>query len=54
MIAALRRLQQTHEAVDTSQGALATLKISGKGGFLALISTHPPLELRIQALETAK
>jgi heat shock protein HtpX len=54
MIAALRRLQQTHEAVDTSQAALATLKISGKGGFLALTSTHPPLDMRIRALEMAR
>src|SRR4029434_4959860 len=31
--------------------AVATLKISGKaGGFMALFSTHPPLETRIQRL----
>jgi Zn-dependent protease with chaperone function len=52
MIAALRRLQQTRDAVDASSASLATLKISGKGAFLALISTHPPLEERIRALET--
>jgi Zn-dependent protease with chaperone function len=40
--------------VDTSQESLATLKISGKSAFLALISTHPPLQDRIRALEMAQ
>jgi heat shock protein HtpX len=52
MIAALRRLQTTKQLVDNSEPALATLKISGKWG--SLFATHPPLELRIQALETGK
>lgn len=31
------------------------MKISGKqGGFLALFATHPPLEVRIARLESAK
>jgi heat shock protein HtpX len=30
--------------------AIAALKISGRGGFMALLSTHPPLEDRIAAL----
>lgn len=51
MIGALQRLIQTHELVDTRQASLATLKISGKRGFLALLSTHPPLEERIAALQ---
>ena len=52
MIAALRRLQDAKDLVDKSQPALATLKING-GGW-ALMSTHPPLESRIRALETGQ
>jgi heat shock protein HtpX len=51
MIAALRRLQSNHELVDTSQAALATMKINGGRSWGALFSTHPPLEERITALE---
>ena len=51
MAAALRRLAANHELVDTSQPALAAFKINGAGGFMALFSTHPPLEQRIAALE---
>jgi heat shock protein HtpX len=51
MIGALQRLMQTHELVDTRQASLATLKISGKRGFMALLSTHPPLQDRIAALQ---
>ena len=52
MIAALQRLQQNQALVDTSQPQLATMKISGgKAGFMSLISTHPPLEVRIAALQ---
>lgn len=54
MIAALKRLQEQVEAVDTSNKGLATMKISGgAGGLLALLSTHPPLEDRISALQRA-
>ena len=51
MIGALERLRHTQELVDTRQASLATLKISGKRGFMSLLSTHPPLEERIQALQ---
>ena len=51
MIAALRRLQDAKNLVDNRQAALATLKING-GRAWALLSTHPPLEVRIRALET--
>ena len=52
MIAALQRLQASQALVDQSQPQLATMKISGtKSGFLALMSTHPPLEERIAALQ---
>jgi heat shock protein HtpX len=54
MIAALRRLASNREMVDTSQQSLATLKINGTRGFMALLSTHPPLEVRIAALERAR
>ena len=50
MIAALQALQRRFEPHDT-QEAYAALKIAGgRGGFMALISTHPPLEERIVAL----
>lgn len=52
MIGALQRLLTTKALVDTSQPQLATMKIAGaKGGFMALIATHPPLEARIAALQ---
>ena len=51
MIAALRRLASNRELVDPQHQALATLKISGTRGWMALSSTHPPLEARIAALE---
>jgi heat shock protein HtpX len=50
MIAALRRLQANQELVDPNQPALATLKING-GTARMLFATHPPLEVRIAALE---
>jgi len=55
MIAALRRLQSVYERPDAEQegsNALAALKISHRqrGGLTALFSTHPPLEVRIEAL----
>ncbi len=56
MISALRRLQSSVEGTDTAHPSLATLKISGRraGGFLKLMSTHPPLSERIAALERAR
>ena len=51
MIAALQRLAGNRELVDTSHQALATLKINGTRGWMAFFSTHPPLEVRIAALE---
>ena len=53
MIAALEALQRRYEPLE-SQTAYASLKIAGKtGGFMALLSTHPPLEVRIAALKGA-
>jgi heat shock protein HtpX len=54
MIAALQRLQQNTQMVDTSNPSLATMKIAGGGGVLALLSTHPPLEARIAALQNTR
>jgi heat shock protein HtpX len=51
MIAALQRLQGYTAAVDTRNAELATLKIAGGRGLMALLATHPPLERRIAALE---
>jgi heat shock protein HtpX len=51
MIAALEALQHTMNAVDNKQRALASFKISGgRGGLMALLATHPPLEARIARL----
>ncbi len=54
MLAALRRLAANRELVDTQQPALATLKINGARNWMVLLSTHPPLEQRIAALEASK
>jgi heat shock protein HtpX len=51
MVGALQRLASYHDAVDTSHQALATMKINGVRGWAALLSTHPPLEARIAALQ---
>jgi heat shock protein HtpX len=55
MLAALRRLAGTQELIDPSHEALATMKISGAPkDYMMLFSTHPPLEVRIAALEQAQ
>ncbi len=54
MIAALEALRRSTGLVDNRQAALAAFKISGRrGGMLALIATHPPLEERIARLQRA-
>jgi heat shock protein HtpX len=50
MTAALRRLQTTTQLIDNSEPELATLKINSQRAMM-LLSTHPPLEARIAALE---
>ena len=51
MLGALRRLASQQQLVDAGHQSLATLKISGVRGWMSLLSTHPPLEVRIAALE---
>ncbi|MBK9576420.1 MAG: protease HtpX [Fibrobacterota bacterium] len=53
MIAALQRLQQTERVLDPRGPGLATARISGKS-WMAVFSTHPPLEVRIEALRQAQ
>jgi heat shock protein HtpX len=52
MVAALEKLRKyANQPVDERGAAIASLKISGKkSGFMQLFSTHPPLEVRIDAL----
>jgi heat shock protein HtpX len=52
MAQALRRLQSTIEKVDNSTPALASFKIAGRPGWMELFSSHPPLEKRIEALQS--
>jgi heat shock protein HtpX len=52
MIAALQSLQRNFEPVDPRAASLDTLKIPARG-FIALFSTHPPIEERIEALRNA-
>jgi heat shock protein HtpX len=55
MISALRAIDRWVNRAQfeySTQDALATMKISGNtSGFMSLFSTHPPLEVRIAALE---
>lgn len=53
MISALERLKVNQQlSLPDDQPAIASLKISGKaGGLLKLFSTHPDLDIRIQALK---
>jgi len=51
MIGALEALRRGTQTIDDSHPALATLKISGRpAGFMALLASHPPLEVRIDRL----
>lgn len=60
MVGALQALQrhfdpQINAAEAKHASGFQAMKISGKqGGFLALFATHPPLEVRIARLESAK
>jgi heat shock protein HtpX len=51
MVAALERLGAVPQTLDPRAPALASFKIAGGArGLMALFSTHPPLQDRIQAL----
>ena len=52
MIHALESLARNTGHFDKNDAALATLKIQGGGGGLwaKLVSTHPPIAARIEAL----
>jgi heat shock protein HtpX len=52
MIAALERLKLNHEQT-TLPAQVQAFGISGGGGFMALLSSHPPLDVRIAALREA-
>lgn len=53
MVAALRRLQSLTEKTESfDDGQLATMKIASKSSFLSFFSSHPPLEKRIENLES--
>ena len=52
MIAALDRLRRGQGQSDLP-GEIASFGINGKVGLAALLATHPPLELRIERLQTA-
>jgi heat shock protein HtpX len=54
MVNALEALKRNVERVDPrAQPAVATLKINGRGGFMRLMATHPPLDERIARLRSA-
>jgi heat shock protein HtpX len=54
MVLALQRLQALQgRAVDPRGEAFRAMKISDKGAFLGLFSSHPPLEKRIAALRAS-
>lgn len=51
MIKALENLQRNQELMNEVEGeGMAAFQISSKSAFMALMSTHPPLEDRIKAL----
>ena len=54
MVGALRRLAANAEAVDTRQPELAAFKINDVPSWAGLFSTHPPLQVRIAALENSR
>ncbi|MBY0372298.1 protease HtpX [bacterium] len=55
MIHALESLKATTGQFDDKTQAMAALKISGKsGGLMALLASHPDLDVRIAALRTGR
>ncbi|WP_374079009.1 protease HtpX [Bdellovibrio bacteriovorus] len=57
MVAALQKLKSVYDLpIPPEEGQTATLMISNrdKGGIAKLFMTHPPLEVRIKALQTGR
>ena len=54
MVGALQTLVKYRDAVDQGHQALATMKINGLPAWMALLSSHPPLEQRIAALQNQR
>jgi heat shock protein HtpX len=54
MIHALEQLQNSRDRLlpASENGSIAALKISGRRSWMALFSTHPPLEKRIERLRS--
>ncbi len=54
MIHALQALQRAYEMPISSQepAAISSFKISSRGGYISLFASHPPLEVRIERLQT--
>lgn len=53
MIGALATLKRLYEPLDEPNG-LVTAKIAGGSGIMQLLSSHPPLEKRIEALQNLR
>jgi heat shock protein HtpX len=53
MIAALQRLKAAHEVPSELPKQMTAFGIREGGGVMALFATHPPLDVRIQALQNA-
>lgn len=52
MVGALEALMRTYNSIPAKEAEnFKSMKISSKKSFLALFSTHPPLEARIRALQ---
>lgn len=54
MIRALESLKKYQDRILSGADNMATMKISGKGRFSELFSTHPTLDKRIAALRTSR
>jgi Zn-dependent protease with chaperone function len=52
MIAALQALQRNYEALSSERNAMTSMQISSKGSLMALLSTHPQLDKRIERLQS--
>ena len=50
MTAALEALRNNYDSLGKRESSIKAMQISSKSGFLALFSSHPPLEKRIAAL----